>query len=31
VHAYRLDEGKVVEVHEYRSWQDALKAAGLER
>jgi ketosteroid isomerase-like protein len=28
-HAYTLQDGKVVEVREYRSWQDALEAAGL--
>jgi ketosteroid isomerase-like protein len=28
-HTYRLQGGKVVEVREYRSWQEALEAAGL--
>jgi ketosteroid isomerase-like protein len=29
-HTYLLREGKVAEVREYRTWQDALKAVGLE-
>ena len=28
-HIYRLRDGKVVEVREYRTWQDALNAVGL--
>jgi ketosteroid isomerase-like protein len=28
-HTYKLHSGKVVEVREYRSWQEALEAAGL--
>src|SRR5689334_8972990 len=29
-HVYALSDGKVVLVHEYRTWDQALKAVGLE-
>jgi uncharacterized protein len=30
-HSYRLQDGKVVEVQEYRIWQEALDAAGVRQ